>query len=91
MSGWRKPRSLPLFARDSKPRWDRRGDQVAVATLSRRHKARSYGATNIRRFRDGFLLLRYCARAFGRFKLGATPVAGRVARKSGMQSGREGV
>jgi hypothetical protein len=64
---------------------------LGIVDVPIRYKARSYGATNIRRFRDGFLLLRYCARAFGRFKLGATPVAGRVARKSGMQSGRGAV
>jgi hypothetical protein len=64
---------------------------LGIVDVPIRYKARSYGATNIRRFRDGFLLLRYCVRAFGQFKLGATPVAGRVARKSGMQSGQKGV
>src|SRR5262249_18318887 len=62
--------------------------RLGIIDVPIRYKARSYGATNIRRFTDGFLLLRYCARAFVRFKLGATPVAGRVARRTGTQSGR---
>ena len=43
---------------------------LGIIDVPIRYKARSYGATNIRRFTDGFMLLRYCARAFGRFKLG---------------------
>ena len=46
---------------------------LGIIDVPIRYKARSHGATNIRRFRDGFLLLCYCARAFGQFKLGATP------------------
>ena len=60
---------------------------LGVVDVPIRYKARSYGATNIRRFTDGFLLLRYCARAFNRFKLGPIPIARRVPRKSAMQSG----
>jgi hypothetical protein len=63
--------------------------RLGIIDVPIRYKARIYGATNIRRFTHGLLLLRYCARAFGRFKLGATPVAGRVARKTGTQSGRD--
>ena len=62
--------------------------RLGIVDIPIRYTARSYGATNIRRFRDGLLLLRYCARAFGRFKLGAAPVTGRVASKTSMQSGR---
>jgi hypothetical protein len=65
--------------------------RLGVVDVPIRYKTRSYGATNIQRFAHGFLLLRYCVRAFGRFKLGATPVAGRVALKTGAQSGRGAV
>jgi hypothetical protein len=59
--------------------------RLGIIDVPIRYKARRYGATNIRRFTDGFLLLRYCWRAFGRFKLGATP--GTLSRKAGTQSG----
>jgi glycosyltransferase involved in cell wall biosynthesis len=55
--------------------------RLGIADVPIRYKSRTYGATNIRRFKDGFLLLRYCVRAFCRFKLGASPVGGRVACK----------
>jgi hypothetical protein len=64
---------------------------LGIIDIPIRYRARTYGATNIRRFADGLLLLRYCARAFGRFKLGATPVAAHIARKAGTQSGRDAV
>jgi hypothetical protein len=57
--------------------------RLGVVDVPIRYKSRTYGVTNIRRFKDGFLLLRYCMRAFCRIKLGATPVAGHVARKAG--------
>src|SRR5262249_34811159 len=65
--------------------------RLGIVDVPIRYKARSYGATNIRRFTDGLLLMRYCLRAFGRFKLGAAPVAARVARKTETQSGRGAV
>ena len=65
--------------------------RLGIIDVPIRYKARSHGATNIRRFRDGFRLLRYCVHAFGRFKLGATPAAGRVVRRIGTQSGRGAV
>jgi Glycosyl transferase family 2 len=56
--------------------------RLGIVDVPMRYKSRTYGVTNIRRFKDGFLLLRYCVRAFCRFKLGATQAAGRVARKA---------
>jgi hypothetical protein len=53
--------------------------RLGIIDVPIRYKARTYGATNIRRFTDGLLLLRYCARAFGRFKLGPSPVPARGA------------
>jgi hypothetical protein len=47
--------------------------RLGIVDIPVRYTGRRYGATNIRRFRDGFLLARYCARAFLRFKLGAIP------------------
>jgi hypothetical protein len=61
---------------------------LGIVDVPVHYKARSYGATSIRRFADGFLLLCYCVRAFGLFKLGATPIAESVVRKPGAQSGR---
>jgi hypothetical protein len=61
--------------------------RLGVIDVPIRYKARTYGVTNIQRFKDGFLLLCYCARAFGRFKLGAKPVTGRITRKTGRRSG----